>query len=303
MKYQFDDTRMQYVAVPTRVIDGLLGIATGAQLKVLLFLMRFDKMAHETEQIASFCNLDPQEVDRAVAFWLQERILVNEQGRLRLVTGVKTVQSRELPRVQPTVILEETSKDFQAMIGEIQRLTGKTMGALMLSLFYNMAENLHFSPEMIVQLAAYCNSIGKFSYRYMETVATDWYDDGIDTFEKTEEKIRQLEQGRTLERRLARAFGIQTSFSKSQREMIGAWREMGIGEELILEAYNRCMDHKNRMSFAYMNKILEDWNQKGYRKVAEIQDERAVRPGRKEHEGLSELEKMMIGKMQSGGKQ
>ena len=37
MKYQFDDTRMQYVAVPTRVIDGLLGIATGAQLKVLLF--------------------------------------------------------------------------------------------------------------------------------------------------------------------------------------------------------------------------------------------------------------------------
>ncbi|MFA6931991.1 MAG: hypothetical protein WCT05_16835, partial [Lentisphaeria bacterium] len=155
MNYQFEETRMQSVAVPTRVVDGLLSIATGAQLKVLLFLMRFDKLAHDEASIATFCNIAPEDVESAISFWIKERILVHEQGKLRLVSGIKTIQTREMPRVQPTVILEETSEDFQQMIGEIQRLTGKTMNSLMVSLFYNMAENLHFSPEVIVQLVAY----------------------------------------------------------------------------------------------------------------------------------------------------
>lgn len=300
MNYQFEDTRMQSIAVPNRVVDGLLGIATGAQLKVLLFLMRFDKLAHDSASIASFCNISPEDVDSAVDFWIHERILAREDGKLRLITGTQTILPRELPRVQPTIILEETSQDFRDMIGEIQRLTGKTMGAMMVSLFYNMAENLQFSPEMIVQLAAYCNSIGKFSYRYMETVATDWYDNGIDTFEKAEEKIHRLEQAKALERRLARAFGVQTAFSKKQSQQIAHWQELGLSEDLIREAYDRCMDHKNQMSFAYMNKILEDWHQKGYRKASDIPKTEGVRnPGRGEQKGLSQLEKMMIGKMQS----
>lgn len=302
MKYQFEETRMQSVAVPTRVVDGLLGIATGAQLKVLLFLMRFDKLAHDTADIAKFCNIPVSDVESAIDFWVKERIFVKEQGKLRLVSGTKTIQPKELPRVQPTIILEETSKDFRDMIAEIQRLTGKPMNALMVSLFYNMAENLHFSPEMIVQLTAYCNSIGKFSYRYMETVAAAWYDDGIDTFEKAEEKIRLLEESRAMENRLARAFGVRTAFSSKQKELIAAWSAMGLSEELIMEAYNRCMDRKGQMSFAYMNKILEDWGNKGYKKLADIEEQTAVHTGMQQHQGLSELERIAIERLQAGGK-
>ena len=301
MKYQFEETRMQCVEIPTRVVDGLLGIATGAQLKVLLFLMRFDKMAHDTASIASYCNISPEDVDSAIDFWVKEKIFAKEQGKLRLVSAVKTVQTRELPRVQPTIILEETSKDFQGMIAEVQRITGKSINSLLVSLFYNMAENLHFSPEMILQLTAYCNSIDKFSYRYMETVAADWFDNGIDSFEKAEAKISALEYNRKLENRLAKAFGIATAFSKKQREQIAKWAEMGLGEELIKEAYDRCMDRKGQMSFAYMNKILEDWHQKGYRRVKDIQDQKPADTGRKPHQGLSELERKAIEKMQAGG--
>lgn len=299
MKYQFEDTRMPCFSVPNRVADGLLNIATGAQLKVLLFLLRFDKLAHDPAEIAQFCGIRPEEVEDAVHFWVKENVFALEQGKLRLVAGVKTVQQRELPRVQPTIILEETTQDFRDCIAEIQRITGKTMSSLMVSLFYNMAENLQFPPEMIVQLAAYCSSIGKFSYRYMETVAADWYDSGINTFEKAEAKIRALEEDRRLENRLKRAFGIATNFSAKQKEMIRGWVAMGLTEELMLEAYNRCMDHKGQMSFAYMNKILENWAKLGYKKVADIREE--VNTGRQQHTGLSELERIAIERMQAGG--
>ncbi|MBQ6824607.1 MAG: DnaD domain protein [Clostridia bacterium] len=299
MNYQFEDTRMPCFAVPALIADRFLDMATGAQLKVLLFLLRFDKMAHTGESIAKFCNLKPEEVDDAIQFWVKERVFVLEQGKLRLVSGIKTVQQKELPRVAPTIILSETNDEFKGMIGEIQRIVGKPINSLTVSLFYNMAENLHFAPEMIVQLAAYCNSIGKFSYRYMETVAADWYDEGIVTFELAEQKIAQLEANRGLESRLKKAFGIATNFSAKQKEFIHGWVKLGLSEELILEAYNRCMDAKSQMSFAYMNKILENWSQKGFKKVADIREEAST--GRQQHTGLSELEQMMIGKMQAGG--
>ena len=303
MKYQFEDTRMQTVAVPARVVDGLIGIATAAQLKVLLFLLRYDKLAHDSASIASFCNLKEEEVDAAVEFWVKERIFAKEQGKLRLVSAVKTVQTKELPRVQPTIILEETDEDFRSLIGEIQRHTGKMLNSLMISLFFNLRENLHFSHEMILQLVAYCNSIDKFTYRYMETVATDWYDNGINTFELAEEKIRTLENNRKLEQRLARAFGVRTAFSAKQKEAIAQWNGWGLTEELILEAYNRCMDNKGQMSFAYIGKILEEWNKLGWKKPSDIQDLTKQQPtGRVQHEWLSDLEKLAIARMQSGDK-
>lgn len=302
MKYQFEDTRMQTVAVPARVVDGLIGIATAAQLKVLLFLLRYDKLAHDSASIASFCNLKEDEVDAAVDFWIKERVFAKEQGKLRLVSAVKTVQPKELPRVQPTIVLEETDEDFRGLIGEVQRISGKMINSTMVSLLYNMSENLHFSNEMILQLVAYCISIDKFTYRYLETVAVDWYDSGINTFELAEEKIRTLENNRKLELRLARAFGIATAFSAKQREAIAQWNGWGLTEELILEAYNRCMDNKGQMSFAYIGKILEEWNKMGWKKPSDIQDLTKQTTGRVQHEGLSDLEKMAIARMQQGDK-
>ena len=303
MKYQFEDTRMQTVAVPARVVDGLIGIATAAQLKVLLFLLRYDKLAHDSESIAAFCNLKADEVDAAVDFWIKERVFAKEQGKLRLGSAVKTVQSKELPRVQPTIVLEETDEDFRGLIGEVQRISGKMINSTMVSLFYNMSQNLHFSNEMILQLVAYCIGIDKFTYRYLETVAVDWYDNGINTFELAEEKIRALENNRKLELRLARAFGVATAFSAKQREAIAQWSGWGLTEELILEAYNRCMDNKGQMSFAYIGKILEEWNKMGWKKPSDIQDLTKQTTGRVQHEGLSDLEKLAIARMQSGDKQ
>lgn len=300
MKYQFEDTRMPCFSIPNRVVDGLLNIATGAQLKVLMYLLRYDKLAHETEDIARFCNVSPEEVESAIGFWVKENVFALEQGKLRLISAVKTVQPRELPRVQPTIMLEETGEDFRAMVGEIQRITGKVVNQPLLVVLYNMTENLHFSCEMVVQLAAYCSSIDKFSARYLETVAIDWFDNGINTFELAEQKIRQLEDTRNLQNRLKRAFGITTNFSAKQREMLDNWVGMGLTEELIIEAYNRCMDNKGQMSFAYMNKILESWGKLGYKKVTDIREQ--VNTGRQQHTGLSELEKLSIGMMQGDNK-
>ncbi len=300
MKYQFEETRMVTVDIPIRVVDGLLSIATGAQLKVLLFFLRYSKMAHDVESVARMCNIKPEEVEPAIQFWVKENILTLEHGKLRLVSATKTVLPKEFKKMAPTIILEEAGEDFKGMIAEIQRITGKVLNQTFLQTFYAMAEELHFSPEMIVQLAAYCNSIDKFNSRYLEKVSIDWHDDGITSFEQANEKIRELEEYRKLENRLKRAFGIATNFSAKQRETIAGWVGMGLSEELILEAYNRCMDSKGKMVFNYINTILEKWHKAGYKKVADIRDE--VQTGRQQHTGLSELEKMGIGMMQGDQK-
>ncbi len=62
--------------------------------------------------------------------------------------------------------------------------------------------------EVIVMLLSYAAKQGKVGKRYLETVAIDWADKGIDTFDKAEEYITQLEEIGSNEHKIRTILGI-----------------------------------------------------------------------------------------------
>ena len=42
--------------------------------------------------------------------------------------------------------------------------------------------------------------------------------------------------------------------------------------EMIKESYERCIDSKGKLSFAYINGILSDWFKKGYKTLSDIEN-------------------------------
>ena len=57
-------------------------------------------------------------------------------------------------------------------------------------------------------LLSYAAKQGKVGKRYLETVAIDWADKGIDTFDKAEEYITQLEEIGSNEHKIRTILGI-----------------------------------------------------------------------------------------------
>ena len=65
---------------------------------------------------------------------------------------------------------------------------------------------------------------------------------------------------------------------------------------MILESYNRCIDSTAKLSFSYMNKVLENWYKKGIKTVEEtkISDSKAKSDNeRKLSFDIDELDKLV----------
>ncbi len=305
MAFYFESGRPPVLQIPMALADSYLAIATGAQIKVILCLIRFEGMPLTEEGIAKHCHLDISDVKSAISFWVEQKMLIR-RGSTLCLHAPETVQQAQLPQYTADEILEKAEADtgFGQLVEAAQGVMGKIFNHNDLNVLFGIYDNLGFGSDLVMQLLGYCAGNGKKSFRYIEKVAIDWHDRGIDTFEKAEAYIAHLESLARDEHRVAAAFGIEgRALSKKEKEFIAVWRDqMGHSMELITEAYNLCVDKKGKLSFPYINGILSDWHQKGYKTLSQI--EQAPRPesGAMSQSEISDFEKAAMEKLRRSNK-
>lgn len=274
--YIFSSNRIPVMLVPSSIADRFLGVATGAQIKVILCLIRFEDMALSAEDVAKQCNINVDDVKDAIDFWIKSGVLIR-RGASLILSGTASEQPQTLPRYNSDTILEKKSEDtsFSLLLDEIQRVIGKTLNHNDASVIVAMYDHLGFDSEMIMQIINYCLSTGKTNFRYIEKVALDWYDRGIDSFEKAEVLIKNLEKKARIETSVQGYFGIDNrALSKKEKEYIETWAgTLNMSLEMIKQAYEVCIDKKSKLSFPYINGILTDWSKKGFKTVGDITDD------------------------------
>ncbi len=130
-----------------------------------------------------------------------------------------------------------------------------------MELLYSFVDWLGLPPEVITMLLSYASKQGKTGRRYLETVAIDWADRGIDSFEAAEAHIANLEQADSMERKIRSILGIyDRALTTTEKKYISGWSaSANYTPELITLAYDRTVAHTGKLSFAYMGKILDSW--------------------------------------------
>ena len=121
-------------------------------------------------------------------------------------------------------------------------------------------DQLGFSFDLAEYLLEYCAEVKKTSFNYIEKVARNWYEEGIDNREDAAEySARYL----TFYSKILKSMGITSRFSPvpAEKKYIDKWtNEFGFTEAIILEACNRAIAQKpNDVTFPYVNGILENW--------------------------------------------
>ncbi len=274
MAFYFESGRPPMLQIPQVLADSYLSVASGAQIKVMLCLIRFEGMPLDENGIAKHCHLSADEVHSAINFWVEQKMLTR-RGSTLCLQAPETVQQIKLPTYtsEEILALSEQNKEFSEVLEAAQGVLGKIFNHNDASILYGIYDNLGFSGDLILQLLGFCAGTGKKSFRYIERVALDWHDRGIDSFEKADSYIRHLEQIAKDEYRIADAFGISNrALSKKEKEFIARWREeMNLSFDMIEAAYEVCVDSKGKLSFPYINGILTDWHTKGWKTPDEIQ--------------------------------
>ena len=129
--------------------------------------------------------------------------------------------------------------------------------------------------DVVEYLLEYCIEQGHQSFRYIESVARGWQQEGLRTL--PEIKAAAAERNRAASA-VKKAFGITNrNLVRDETDLLEKWTKR-FDQELILEACRRTMAAIHSPSFPYADSILRAWEEKG---VTALKDLEAVDRERK----------------------
>lgn len=130
-------------------------------------------------------------------------------------------------------------------------------------------DGLALSADLIVYLLEYCIAGGHSSLHYMEKVALNWKDGGIETVEQAKRSNSTHSQ---LHYAVMKALGISgRSLIPAESAYIEKWnKELGFGQDMITEACSRTVLAIHQPNFDYADRILTRWFQQNIQTRADI---------------------------------
>lgn len=272
-------------AVPTALVDSHIKLASSAQLKVLLYILRHSEHDNSVESIANAVSVHPDEVKNAVEFWVERGLIATDRSTLSVPkaennnTQAKTeepvtpvvepkVKPRAISRSQrpdPTFVARRLAEntELSQLMDEAQIALSKPLSSGDTATLVMLHDTDGLPCDVLVLLINYCVSIGKGNMRAIERMGTQWGAEGVYSLELAEKKIIRLSRSNNAWSKVSKVFGIKNigSPTKTQLEYADCWvNDWKFSDDMLLEAYERCVNQKGEFNIKYINGILSKWN-------------------------------------------
>ena len=268
-------------------IDNYLAKANGEYVKVYLLLLRH---LNANTGGLSICGLadclecTEKDILRAFKYWSKVGLLKIEQDDAGNICGLaigKSASGTESTVAQVTPIsvkpveavttpvapatpkkLKKTSSEDAANLRQLyfvaEQYLGKPLSSGEIKKINYFFDDLGFSTDLIEYLIEYCVENNHRSFRYIESVAVKWAEEGIQTVEEAKNaSVLYTKNGFAI----LKAFGI-TGRAPGQTELafIKKWtEEYAFTLDIIIEACNRTINATHEPNFKYADSILAKW--------------------------------------------
>lgn len=274
-----------FIPVSADFIENKMPDANGAYVKVYLYILSLAVKNSEEENsvIAKKLNLLESDVVNAIEYWRENGVISYSNGSVTF--GTSTVQPAEEEKNTPEHV-QTPQKDVIKLMSEnrtlsdlcvlAQEILAKPLTTSETETLFWFYDYLGFSAEVIAMLLEYCVSKDKRNMAYIEKVAISWHENGITTMDSVESYISDEQEKKTYTYELKKLFGIDgRNWSKSEDVYLKTWHDdYDMSIDMIALAYEYCIISTNKLSFPYMNKIIENWYQKNIRTIEEAEKDR-----------------------------
>lgn len=317
MKYSLNAGEWNSVfAVPSGVVDKYIKLAGGNSLKLLLFLLRHGGETFSDEELKSALGFrEVGELEDAALFWVQRGVIRYDTEKTVGDTDAfspASVKPKNIVSAQLT--LDETAPEnpadtrtassvrkispdsgiyvsggeiagrinsdpeIEALFDEAQKLYGRALRPRESQTVIALVDHFGIPAMAAAMLLKYCFKIGKTTPSYINTVAKSWSDDEINTIELADARISAMEKQNSVEEALREAMELKSKLTPEQRRFIAVWTDdWGFNTEMIMLAYDITVNSTGKASFAYANKILENWNNAGIKTRADAEQQNTAR--------------------------
>ena len=278
------------VSVSLDFILNKLPSANATYVKIYLYMLAFAGSNFEYSDIAKALSILESDVMGAVNYWAGVGALTID-GDIIGFPDASTVAEAPRPVITETAEVKKedysenevsdaviANQSLQDMMAVAEELLQKPLNRSEMETLYWFYDGLGFSPEAVLLLLEYCISRGKPRLSYAEKVALSWKDRGLTTPEDISLYMRQSERKNEDVRFITDKMGISNrALSQSEEQYFAKWLdEYKMSREMILLAFEYCIDRTGKLAFAYMDKILESWQAAGIFTPSAAKEEQEV---------------------------
>lgn len=287
-------------AVPSVVVDQHIKLAGSAQLKVLLWVLRHAGEKFSVEDIADALAMHKADVKDSMQYWIENNLISVFDDNIVPGSKVKTKSEPQIKEsLEPSKEQKDDSKkraslrpkrpdpdyihrrmneseEIKFLIQEAEVILSRPISNNDIELFIMFHDVDGLPIDVIIMLLQYAVSVGKTNLKYIEKIAIDWGNEGIDSIEKVEAKLKLLNEKQKAWLTVENIVGIEhRQPSAKENETANRWvNEWHVKKELINEAYERCVNAKGKFILSYMDSIIKRWRANDITTIAQAVEER-----------------------------
>lgn len=319
-------------AVPSKIVDEGLKFSDGVKLKVLLYVLRNAGAQLDKKSISEATGVNVTDIPEALDYWISMGVLAKdnsvyfpaeaasdstapkkepvqpkkqEETTAEIARNVNEAKQRfvvtkpQKPDYVFTAQRLATDNELEILVQEAQSALGKTLSNSDISTLLMLKDTCGLHLDVILMLIQYCISIDKGNMRTIEKIGVSWADEGINSVEAADDKIRKAHQASKSFSIVSSAFGLKNAGSPTKKQLeysskwVGEWK---FSQPMLREAYERCVDKHNTIKWNYIDGILKRWHASDIINLEELKEfeASAAKPKQQTEASydISELEKI-----------
>lgn len=310
--------------VPSCIVDDYIKLANSSQIKVLLWVLRNAGSELSLQKISGALSIHESDVLDAIEYWSNVGILSGDRVSLTVKEHEdRNVLSESNEEVSKEIIEEGSidaseikdkkssrpraisrkqkpgsnyisqriaeSEEIAFLMQESQIILGRPISSGDCAALLTLHDNDGLPVDVIIMVLQYAVGIGKSNMNYIEKVGISWACNGIDTLEKAEKHIKALDQSNKAWGKFMNITGIECRApSPSEQEAVNRWINIwGYSDDMIREAYNRCIDSKGTCILKYIDGIIKRWKEQGIYNLEQVMENTRSRAASKKSKKIS----------------
>ena len=266
-------------SVPGEIVDSHLKLAGALQLRVILYCLRHTYDAEVNPALmAELFSVSEEDINDALMFWTELGLIECEGAAFTPTTPapeVKKVAPPKAPRPDRKEVARRgmESPEIAFLLNEAQQKFGRMLKQSESSVLVWIYDDLGLDASVILMILQHAVQSEKVNITYIERVARDWAENGIDTIAAAEQRIVELNNNRSAWNKMRRAFGLDSRSPSATEQAIAvsAVIEWKMDDALLKRAYDACVDTCGKYNIKYIKKVLTEWHKQGIGSVEELE--------------------------------
>lgn len=263
------------VSVPGLFITNNMFGLDEVSLKLYMYIKFLigNSMTFDISDIAKKMSVNTYDIEKAFDNLEEEELILKTSDGYELL-DVKELEINKtyIPKLKP-VRAAKTITEQKRMSAAKAINDSFFQGIMALSWYVDIStlfEKYGFEEDVMIALFHECSERKALKKNYVFKVAESWYKGGVKTFEQLEDYQKAQDEINKIKSKIKSKLRLNRAFTEYEEEYISNW----------LQKYKYSFDEidyaikktiaKGNPSIGYIDGILKNWKQKGYKNLAEI---------------------------------